>query len=455
MVRALRKNRSCARAAAFVAAGVVTLGVLSAARADVVPHASEGTLPSSNGRGAIAWNATTWRLSQFLEHAYQSPTSTTQSRQFIYDSYPGVRIGTTGTWLSSVQPTTVEYLAGTGIVHAVRSLSGYVLDEYDFAPMGLGENASVMLVTVTNKSGSASIDVYSIFNYQLGSAVSGSITPGADNETLVYDAANGAYYETGPRSVAFAYVPLAPTTHHGSTPNNPYGLLNSGASLMDDVGTGGPTSGAVAGFQTSLGSLAVGASQTVGWITVLDPGANGQGAAARVATWVNGRGAGQILSDEIAGWAAWQKAPPAGASVFESRVAAQSQAILRMGQVTEASPAGGQILAAIAPGEWNITWVRDMAYATVALVKSGHYAEAKAALAFQMGRPRARIRNTSEGSPTRSASAGTSATGPSRATRTRTGRTSSSMGSVSFSGRSTSMSARRATPRRSKRGGRW
>ena len=59
--------------------------------------------------------------------------------------------------------------------------------------------------------------------------------------------------------------------------------------------------------------------------------------------------------------------------------------MIRMGQVTEPGAANGQILASIAPGEWNITWVRDMAYATVALVKSGHYAEAKAALAFQMG----------------------------------------------------------------------
>jgi len=42
-------------------------------------------------------------------------------------------------------------------------------------------------------------------------------------------------------------------------------------------------------------------------------------------------------------------------------------------------------LASIAPGQWNITWVRDMAYATVALAKSGHFAEAKRALAFQMG----------------------------------------------------------------------
>jgi MYXO-CTERM domain-containing protein len=388
MMRALRKNRSCARAAAFVAGGGVVLGAALCARvaqADVVPHTSEGELPSSNGRGAIAWSASTWRINQFLEHAYQNPTSSSQSRQFVYDSYPGVRIGATGTWLSSVQPTTIEYLPGTGIVHAARTLSGYSFDEYDFAPMGLTENASVMLVTVTNKSATAPLDVYSLFNYQLGSAVSGSAMPGSDSETISYDASNGAYYESGPSGVAFAYFPLGTATHHGCTPNNPFGLLSSGANLLDDPGTGGPTSGAVAGFQTSLGTLAVGSSQTLGWVTVLDPSANAQAAVGRVAAWVNGRSAAQLLSDEVAGWAAWQKAPPAGASAFESRVAAQSQAILRMGQVTEAAPAGGQILASIAPGEWNITWVRDMAYATVALVKSGHYAEAKAALAFQMG----------------------------------------------------------------------
>jgi GH15 family glucan-1,4-alpha-glucosidase len=56
-----------------------------------------------------------------------------------------------------------------------------------------------------------------------------------------------------------------------------------------------------------------------------------------------------------------------------------------MGQVVEPGASNGQILASVAPGKWNIAWVRDMAYATVALVRSGHLAEAKAALAFQMG----------------------------------------------------------------------
>jgi MYXO-CTERM domain-containing protein len=380
------KSRVVRAAACVGALGAVT--AWSSAAGAVVPHRSETTLPSSNGLGSIAWNASTWRITQFLEHAYQNPTPTTSSRQFVYDSYPGVRIGTSGTWLSAALPTTIEYLPGTGIIHVVRAFSGYTFDEYDFQPMSLTENASVMLLAVTNNSATSPVDVYSIFNYYVGSAVSGSAMPGDDNESMTYDSSNGAYYLSGPSNVAFAFVPIggaASTSYHGCTPNNPYTLLNSGSNLMDDTGSGGAVTNAVAGFQTSLGTPATGAKTTVGWITVLDPNAQGAAAATRVATWVNGRTAAQILSDEISGWAAWQTPAPSGADTEESALAAQSQAMLRMGQVTEAAPAGGQILASIAPGAWNITWVRDMAYSTVALVKSGHYAEAKAAIAFQLG----------------------------------------------------------------------
>jgi MYXO-CTERM domain-containing protein len=56
-----------------------------------------------------------------------------------------------------------------------------------------------------------------------------------------------------------------------------------------------------------------------------------------------------------------------------------------MGQVSEAGKADGQILASMPPGMWNIAWVRDMAYAVVALTRAGHAPEAKRALEFQLG----------------------------------------------------------------------
>ncbi len=345
------------------------------------PHLSEEWLPSSNGVAAIAWDRTQHKLVQFLEHPYAAQSSTTQTRNFAYDSYPGVRIGTTGTWLNGVAPIVVEYVPGTGIVHAMRTLGGLQIDEYDFAPQGLGVNASVMLLKVTQTGGAGPVDAYALFNYHLGS---GSPSPGTDSESITYDATRDAFYETGPAGVAMAYASIVPSTHHGCTPNNPYGLLNAGSNLMDDPGTGGPTTDAVPGFQSTLGTLAANASAWAGWLTVLAPDANGGAAVDTVRAWVNGRSPSKLLSDEVAAWAAWTTPAPSGASALEAALALQSQVVLRMGQVQESGGGQGQILASVAPGQWNIAWVRDMAYATVGLVKSGHYAEAKAAIAFQM-----------------------------------------------------------------------
>lgn len=373
------------RSRAAIVGGLVAAGVITsaaAAHALASPHRSEEWLPSSNGRAAIAWDQTQHKLVQFLEHPYVAASASAQTRNFAYDSYPGVRVGGTGTWLNAVAPLVTEYVPGTGVVHAVRQLGSLQLDEYDFAPIGLGEYASVMLLEVTQNGSSGPVDAYSIFNYHLGS---GAPAPGTDSETLTYDATRDAYYETGPSGVAFAYLSVAPSTYHGCTPNNPFGLLNAGSNLQNDPGTGGPTTDAVAGFQSSLGTLASGTRTWAGWITVLAPDANGAGAVDRVRAWVNGRSAQQLLADETSSWASWVKPAPSGASAAEAALAAQSQVVLRMGQVTEPGTGQGQILASVAPGSWNIAWVRDMAYATVALVRTGHYAEAKAAIAFQLG----------------------------------------------------------------------
>ena len=351
------------------------------ARAEASPHLSEHYLPSSNGIAAIAWDRSQSKLDQWLEHPYQAESAGAQTRNFIYDSYPGVRVGTTGTWLDTVTPSVIEYVPGTGVVHTTRMLGTVKLDEYDFAPMGLAEHASVMLLEVTQSGAPVPIDAYGIFNYHLGS---GSPSPGTDSETISYDATNDAYYESGPSGVAFAYGSVTRSTHHGCTPNNPFGLLGAGSNLADDPGTGGATTDAVAGLQSSLGSPAANAATWAGWLTVLAPDANGQAAIQRVRTWVAGRTPDKLLADEVGAWQAWTKPPPAGASAQESAVALQAQTVLRMGQVAESGGGSGQILASVAPGTWNISWVRDMAYAVVGLVRSGHYAEAKAAIAFQM-----------------------------------------------------------------------
>ncbi len=370
------------RGAILLTVAAALIGVSSAPYARAVEaHRTEKTLSSSNGVASIAWDTTSFRLTQFLEHPYRYPAAGQETRNFAFDSYPGVRVGGSAAWLTAVAPTFVEHVEGTGVVHVTRTYAGVAIDEYHFAPIGLAERASVMIVKATRTSGAGAIDAYALFNYHLGS---GGPAPGSDAEQVAFNAPRDAFYEWGPSGVAFGYGSIGASNHHGATPNNPYASLVSGANLADNAGTGGATSDAVAGLQASLGDLAIGASATAGWYTVLASDGQAQAAVDRVRTWINARTADKILTDEIAAWHAWVTAPPAGASALEATLAKQSQVVLRMGQVAESGKPAGQILASIAPGKWNIAWVRDMAYATVALAKSGHVAEAKAALAFQM-----------------------------------------------------------------------
>jgi MYXO-CTERM domain-containing protein len=238
-----------------------------------------------------------------------------------------------------------------------------------------------MVVQATRGSGSGAIDAYALFNFHLGS---GGPTPGTDAEQIAYDSARDAFFEWGPSGVAFGYGSVGASSHHGASPNNPYNALLAASNLADNAGTGGATTDAVAGLQTSFGDIAIGAAATAGWFTVLAPDAQAGPAVDRVRTWINGRDAATLLAAEITAWRAWVTPPPSGGGALEATLAKQSQVTLRMGQVTESGAPSGQILASVAPGKWNIAWVRDMAYATVALAKSGHLAEAKAALAFQM-----------------------------------------------------------------------
>lgn len=353
-----------------------------------VPHKSERYLPSSNGRASIAFDTQSGssKIDLFLEHPYAYPSSGVSTRNFVYDTYPGIRVGTSAAWNNSLTPSLIEMLPGTGIIHVVRATSGVQIDEYYFTPMSLAETATVMLTKVTRVSGSAAVDAFGIFNYHLGSASSDGSSwnlPGSDNETITYDATRDAFYETGPAGVAMNYGSIGASTHHST--DSVFNNVNAGSNLDDNAGTGGPVSDAVPAFQNGLGAVAVGASAWTGWFTVEASDANGQNAVDRVRTWINGRSASQIFSDEQSAWSSWITAPPASASAQEATLAKQAQAEIRMAQINEPGAANGQIMAAVAPGQWNITWVRDMAYATVALAKSGHFAEAKRALAFQMG----------------------------------------------------------------------
>ena len=98
---------------------------------------------------------------------------------------------------------------------------------------------------------------------------------------------------------------------------------------------------------------------------------------------------------ESAWWANWLNTDSeilAELSPDEQRVYKQSLTFLKMAQVAEEGDSNGQIPAsfpASAPvgdydHQWNITWVRDQAYAIRALTEAGYLEEAEAALGFTL-----------------------------------------------------------------------
>ncbi len=372
------RRRILAVSSAFAVFAAVAASTCPAVAAE--PHRSTGFLPSSNGRASIAFDVAQGRLTQFLEHPYRFPKAGAQSRDLLFDAYPGVRVGGTGTWLPAVAPLKIEYVPGTGIVHVVRVVSGLQVDEYDFAPMGLADNAAFTVLGVTRLSGSGAIDAYAIMNYHLGG---GGPDPSASGEGTAWNAARDAFYEWGPSGLAMGHGSLVSSSHHGTNPN-PYTALLAGQNLGDDAGNGAKDD-QVAGFQQALGDLAVNQTAWAGWYSVLALDADAQPAVDRVRAFAASRTPKQLLDAEVADWTAWRTPAPSTLAPTEAALFAQSQAFLRMGQVTEPGKSEGQILASIAPGKWNIAWVRDMAYATVALVRTGHFVEAKKALQFQLG----------------------------------------------------------------------
>ncbi len=110
---------------------------------------------------------------------------------------------------------------------------------------------------------------------------------------------------------------------------------------------------------------------------------------AKLAKWKSEK----LVDHELADLNKWRVAPSVKfQSDDERKLWRQSETVLRMAQIREPENAArhnhGLILASLPDGAWFVPWVRDMAYATFALIEMGHKDEAKAAIeAFLNARP--------------------------------------------------------------------
>ncbi len=119
--------------------------------------------------------------------------------------------------------------------------------------------------------------------------------------------------------------------------------------------------------------------------------------------WRAGRGSEALARGEFANLERWRIEPPIKFKGDKQRhLWRQSEVMLRMAQSRELNRPGrnsnGLIVASLPDGVWFTPWVRDMAYAAVALARMGHRNEARAALlAYFNARPTGKMRADTHG----------------------------------------------------------
>ncbi|MCA9637011.1 MAG: glycosyl hydrolase, partial [Myxococcales bacterium] len=373
------------------------------------------------------------------------------TRDLLFDAYFGLRAPDQQFWLTSV-PADLDasgYVGwkdgergGTGIVALVQKSGDIEATSYYFVPQGMEHVGFVMAMRVRNTGGQplAGIQAFSIHNFHLGFGRADApwdvgMDIGENGESLAWNPMKSEYVERGFAGVIVGQ-PLAAVAHHGSTPGaDIFGIVDGGAKvdLPDNSPPGNAVDGAVAAYQFDLGSLAPGAEKWVGvaFARHADPF---QEVTARgwLEAYVAGKSAKLLVDAEIAAWAAFQGAiaVPAGASADEATLVRHSAAMLKMGQVREETtylrewlsqdgeirrtrfpgpdnnpvelPATvkhrghGAILASMPPGNWTYAWIRDGAYATVAMAVLGMKKEARDALNFYLEAEAGRFKEWSE-----------------------------------------------------------
>jgi GH15 family glucan-1,4-alpha-glucosidase len=133
-------------------------------------------------------------------------------------------------------------------------------------------------------------------------------------------------------------------------------------------------------------------------LVALDNETEAESAIREFAHWRAGLQPRELINREIAGFEQWRAKPAVHfENEKERHLWRQSETMLRIAQSREPNRPGrngnGLIVASLPDGLWFTPWVRDMAWATVALARMGHRAEARAALlAYFNAQPTGKMR---------------------------------------------------------------
>ncbi|HTN90656.1 MAG TPA: hypothetical protein VL242_43580, partial [Sorangium sp.] len=381
------------------------------------------------------------------------------TRDLLYDAYFGLRSDGKQRWLTEVPVDldasgyagwTEGERGGTGVVTMVQRVGNLECTQFFFAPQGLEQAGFVMAMRVENRGDAAEegVSAFSLHNLHLGFGRPGAMSDiGESGETVAYDGSEGRrdFLERAFAGVVVARA-LEPVARHGASSASSPPELNVYRIVEDEAGVVGdlpdldgaaPTSdGSVSAFQWDLGSIGPGEARWVGVAFAHhgDPsGAADPLAQGALDAYVGAKGAAEVVADEIAAYRAFQgsiQVPPTS-TPEEAVLLRQSAVMLRMAQSREshfflrehltrdaepratrfgatldgppaALPATvahrgrGAVLASLPPGEWTVAWIRDGAYATVAMAALGMEAEARDALGYYLGAEAGRFQGWNE-----------------------------------------------------------
>ncbi|HEX4649160.1 MAG TPA: glycoside hydrolase family 15 protein [Steroidobacteraceae bacterium] len=138
-------------------------------------------------------------------------------------------------------------------------------------------------------------------------------------------------------------------------------------------------------------------------LTAVEPGRTVAAAVRSLLDWRAGHPVTDLIERELSDLEHWRVRIPASVTDRVAReVWRQSEVVLRMAQSREPNSAqrhgSGLIVASLPDGLWFTPWVRDMAYAALALIRMGHFEEARAALAaYFNARPTGLMRRETAG----------------------------------------------------------
>ncbi len=124
-----------------------------------------------------------------------------------------------------------------------------------------------------------------------------------------------------------------------------------------------------------------------------------------IKSWEAGLSAQKIIDRELKQLESWRCKPAVHfQNDLERKLWRQSEVVLRMGQILEQNKADrhnhGIILASLPDGAWFTPWVRDMAYAAIALGRMGHKDEARWAVeAYFNAQPVGKLQKETGGTP--------------------------------------------------------